>query len=140
MESSTTWSFPIDPVPAARIKQGRYGAYYPKTYEAFRRTARELVKKVVGKWKPVACALALEIIFLREQPKKTEREYPRGDVDNYSKSILDSLNEVAWNDDDQIVELHAYKRWADKGQPGSILVNIGTPGLVNLCPHCGKAR
>lgn len=33
----------------------------------------------------------------------------RGDCDNYSKALLDSLNGVAWIDDSQIIELHIYK-------------------------------
>ena len=32
-----------------------------------------------------------------------------GDVDNYSKSILDGLNGVAYEDDDQVVELQVRK-------------------------------
>lgn len=33
-----------------------------------------------------------------------------GDVDNYAKSILDGLNGVAWEDDEQVIELHVYRR------------------------------
>lgn len=33
----------------------------------------------------------------------------RGDIDNYSKTILDALNKVAWKDDRQITELRVFK-------------------------------
>ena len=33
----------------------------------------------------------------------------RGDLDNYVKLTLDALNEVAWDDDNQVVRLHATK-------------------------------
>ena len=33
----------------------------------------------------------------------------RGDLDNYVKLTLDALNEVAWDDDNQVVRLHAVK-------------------------------
>lgn len=54
--------------------------------------------------------------------KKTERckanlERPTGknlgDCDNLAKSILDSLNGIAYYDDSQIVELNVSKRWGD---------------------------
>lgn len=39
-----------------------------------------------------------------------------GDLDNRAKIVLDSLNGVAYDDDKQIVELHAY-RFDDKENP-----------------------
>lgn len=33
----------------------------------------------------------------------------RGDIDNYAKLVLDSLNNLAWIDDRHINELHLYK-------------------------------
>lgn len=39
-----------------------------------------------------------------------------GDLDNRVKVTLDALNGVLWTDDDQVVELHAY-RAEDKANP-----------------------
>lgn len=39
-----------------------------------------------------------------------------GDLDNRLKVLLDSLNGLAWRDDSQVVELHAY-RHDDKKYP-----------------------
>ena len=33
------------------------------------------------------------------------------DLDNLVKSVLDALNDVAWHDDAQIVELHVSKHY-----------------------------
>jgi len=33
----------------------------------------------------------------------------RGDLDNYVKLTLDALNEVAWDDDGQVVRINASK-------------------------------
>lgn len=32
-----------------------------------------------------------------------------GDLDNFCKTVLDACNTVLWNDDRQVVELHAYR-------------------------------
>lgn len=39
-----------------------------------------------------------------------------GDIDAYMKGLFDGLNGVAWIDDSQVVELHAYRR-DDKTNP-----------------------
>ena len=44
------------------------------------------------------------------------RPAKRGDTDNFLKVTLDSLNGIAYSDDSQIVEIHAY-RYDDKANP-----------------------
>lgn len=53
-------------------------------------------------------ALAVCVHFFR--PRKS------GDLDNLSKSLLDSLKGIAWDDDAQITELHFF-RHEDKENP-----------------------
>lgn len=36
------------------------------------------------------------------------------DLDNLTKAVLDGLNEVAWYDDAQIVQLHVEKKYSGK--------------------------
>ena len=55
----------------------------------------------------------LECFFAK--PKKTEFSYPpRGDCDNFFKSVADAGNEVLWYDDSQIVRLVCSKKWSDQ--------------------------
>ncbi len=51
-----------------------------------------------------------------------------GDLDNRLKSAGDSLKGLAWTDDKQVVEIHAFRRDA-KGQPGLqvIVTRVTTP-------------
>ena len=45
-------------------------------------------------------------------------EYPtkKPDADNIAKVILDSLNDIAFHDDSQIVELTVIKRWTEENE------------------------
>lgn len=58
--------------------------------------------------RPLTGPLAVEITLYR--PAK------RGDIDGYFKAAFDSLNGIAWEDDAQVVELHAYRK-DDKQNP-----------------------
>lgn len=57
---------------------------------------------------PLAGALILTVVFFR--PRRV------GDLSNRIKVLEDALNGVAWMDDSQIVELHAYRR-DDRANP-----------------------
>ncbi|MDC3414289.1 RusA family crossover junction endodeoxyribonuclease [Terrihalobacillus insolitus] len=45
---------------------------------------------------------------------KIYRPITKSDIDNYSKSILDSLNGILWKDDAQVVSLTANKYYSDE--------------------------
>lgn len=118
VDSTEKWSIfiPLEPVPASRPRLARSGrVYYSKRYASFRSEATRLLEAV--EWDPVfpvSGPLAVSVVFIRTRPKTTKRLAPRGDVDNYFKS-LDVLNKVVWKDDDQIVWTCVVKEY---GEPG----------------------
>lgn len=75
----------------------------------------------------------VEIIIERQIPKgasKADRaemmagiqlQLYKPDCDNVGKVVLDALNGVAYNDDQQVVELNIVKRWAKQGR---LLFNV----------------
>jgi Holliday junction resolvase RusA-like endonuclease len=55
---------------------------------------------------------------------KNAPPYPKCDVDNLAKGVLDALNGVAFADDSQIVELHVTKSYGDVGRTEVKLGNV----------------
>lgn len=53
-----------------------------------------------------------------KKPKTTKKYYPRGDVDNYAKGVMDAITQAEnhWKDDDQVVALTVTKRFTDEGE------------------------
>lgn len=76
--------------------------------QAFKQECRLRALTQVGADMPLAGAVAVTVRFYR--PRKA------GDLDNLQKVALDALNGIAWKDDKQIVEIHAY-RHDDKSNP-----------------------
>ena len=66
-------------------------------------------------------------------------KHQRRDVDNMLKLILDGLNEVAWNDDHQVVEVIGRKHFdAGEGRTVVQVIPVGTvPRSEATCEHCG---
>ena len=90
--------------------------FYGKRYTAFRRQAAALFE--ASKFPvefPLCGSLAVAAKFIVVPPKTTKRSSPRGDVDNYFKT-LDVLNEIVWKDDDQLVWASMSKEFGD--EPG----------------------
>ena len=120
----SSFTFFINPVPASRPRVSRYGTYYLPTYRKFKAEMQEIVAKNRGSFTKMKGPLAVTVICCVRKPKRTELSHPRGDVDNYAKAVLDSLNEVMWEDDDQIVQLTVFKEYRKDDKDPCILVEV----------------
>lgn len=119
------WTFNISPVAASRPRVSKWGAYYTGPYKEFKEKASEEVYRVLGTERelitePIVVSLEMYV----KQPKKTELEYPRGDVDNYVKAVFDAMNGKLWKDDSQIFAMFASKQWADRSSDGYFTLSI----------------
>ncbi len=58
--------------------------------------------------------LAVKVAFYLTKPKSVRREYPTvtPDTDNLLKSCFDAMNGLLWEDDCQIVNIEAAKRYS----------------------------
>lgn len=123
----TIYRLPINPIPCPRPKiavRGKFAnAYYPKAYQDWK---TECAKLLLSHDKPAQYTLVrLSCHFEVEQPKSTKLLVPRGDLDNYCKSLMDALTQADWwGDDNQVVHITASKQWAAKGEPGRIRFTI----------------
>lgn len=113
----------VTPVPASRPRVSKWGTYYGKNYEKFRREVRDILTQHTGT--PIVGPLFALIEIIVDPPKTTKRDFPKGDVDNYAKGPLDSMtsNGSFWGDDDQVVSLFVTKRFATPGEPCGIYVH-----------------
>lgn len=96
------------PVAKERPRYTRYGGVYtPKRTADFEATVAAAWREQQGETlieKPVTLWVNVGVVNMKK------------DLDNMVKSIADGLNGVAWLDDRQVVELHAWKYPADKGR------------------------
>jgi Holliday junction resolvase RusA-like endonuclease len=120
-----SYKFPINPVAASRPRVSKFGAYFTGPYKRFRSAAAIVINRILGRnFTPMSGKLAVDIKCFVTRPKSTKLEYPRADVDNYSKAILDSLNGKLWDDDSQIIALFISKQWANPDEEGYFVVEI----------------
>jgi len=118
-ESGLVFSIPLEPVAKQRarvLKSGR--SYTPKRTKDFETALVGIVKELY-KGEPLVGPLKLSVIFFVKKPKKPKclRPITRPDLDNYIKSINDSLNNILWIDDSQICEIRAKKSYSKSGGP-----------------------
>ena len=119
------WRFNISPIAASRPRVSRYGAYFTGPYKKFRSECSEEVYEVLGTdFELIEGPIIVDVELFITQPKKTKLEYPKADVDNFAKAVLDVLNNKLWVDDSQIHTLHVTKQWAEVGEPGYFLVGV----------------
>jgi Holliday junction resolvase RusA-like endonuclease len=105
--------FNTKPVPAARARISRHGAYFPKTYTDFRNELYRELMRVKKQYPKTFSAYKVEIEFICKRPKNPSNKYPVGDIDNYLKGPLDAITkaEMFWEDDIQVICLSGTKRY-----------------------------
>lgn len=98
--------------------------YDPKTSREYKDFVSLIAKQHAPKT-PLEGALDLEVNIYRDIPKSTtkknrelmRREIMRptvkGDIDNYTKALLDSMNGIIYGDDSQVVRLVANKFYSN---------------------------
>jgi Holliday junction resolvase RusA-like endonuclease len=103
--------FPIAAVPYTRVGTSKFGfKFIPKKENEYRNTLRKLA---LPQWrvKPLTAPLKVDIIFsfVKAKTSKLSHHIKRPDTSNLIKSIEDTFNKILWEDDCQIIELHARK-------------------------------
>ena len=132
------------PVPKGRPRFGRGRTYTPKTtrdYEArVSETAQEALQgagiaRTGGRVAVVVTALYGVPKSYRGKQRTDAllgMSYPSADADNVLKSALDGMNNVVYEDDRQVVQLGATKRWAREGEEEGLTIEVhyldGQPG------------
>ncbi len=123
---------PGDPVPASRPRirtfKARNGktissAYYAGAYKKYLNDAPSAIPESPTKFgKEVS--LAVSVTFYCKRPQKPANPYPKADLDNYVKAILDAIgkNGTYWHDDVQVVSLHARKEYTTDEPSTSVTI------------------
>ena len=118
------------PSPRPRVRvNGRFAnLYMPSEYVDWKDdvagTIRATHDPVPPEWFEAPVSVAAE--FICPPPKTTKLPFPKPDLDNYLKSLLDAATESAtlWKDDSQVHSTKTSKRWAAEGERTGIKLKI----------------
>ena len=103
----------VEPVPLARARFSGRHCYQPKRNREYRAVVQQAARSAMGGRKPLSGEVSA-VIKLYRRFKPTARNY--GDCDNHAKAILDGLNQIAFEDDRQVVRC-LVEKFTDKGNP-----------------------
>ena len=123
------FTIPGDPVPQPRPRvstRGGHGhAYVPAKHpvHSYRRAVAAAAKAAGAGVHGDAVEIIIDFVFAR--PKSHLRktglaadapQWPRKDIDNLEKAVLDALNGVAWHDDSQVVRVVKSKSYGTEAR------------------------
>ena len=112
-----SWSYLKDYV-LTRVPIKRRARFNVRTGRPYADPKTEADEKAVAgayRGEKLEGAVRLEVHVYRALPKarpkgvRSEPDIIRPDLDNIVKAVMDGLNGVAYDDDRQVVEIHAYK-------------------------------
>ena len=110
-------------VAKARPRVCKHGTYTPKRTKDYEQLIRNSYITQYGKFFEKGIPVQINIKAYKKPPKSTTKKnlklierglFPwtkKSDIDNICKSVLDSLNKVAYEDDGQVIKLKASKEY-----------------------------
>jgi Holliday junction resolvase RusA-like endonuclease len=124
-----TFSVPGDPVPQPRPRVSTRGgfarAYVPAKHgvHAYRAAIAGAARAAGAGVHGEPVSVVIDLVFARPKSHlrkaglaKDAPRYPRPDVDNATKAVLDALNGVAWEDDSQVTRLVVEKSYGTEAR------------------------
>ena len=131
-----TLTIPLIPMPAPRPRFSKLGTYNPKKYTDHKRAIALLAKRVFKLTdKPVKLVVFFYMPIPKSWSKKKRLEakslIPFGDIDNFSKSVMDALEGVAYENDKQVIELCAKKEYDENPR-----IEIELRETAKTCDNC----
>lgn len=122
---------PLPPRPASRPRftcRGRFAvAYTDKPYREWLDAAEALLKqqRMPEGW-DTSLPVELEATFQITRPKTSKLLYPKPDIDNYQKALMDAITQAGhiWADDCQVVHVSAGKSFTADADSEGILLRI----------------
>lgn len=111
------------PRPRFRVIGKFASAYMPKDYKVWKQKVAEFFTAANIKTGDAAVSVRLQVLVAR--PKTSKLRFPKPDVDNYAKSVLDAATEAGvWDDDTTVQELEVSKHWAEPDDEPGIHITI----------------
>ncbi|ARJ08752.1 MULTISPECIES: RusA family crossover junction endodeoxyribonuclease [Bacilli] len=103
-------------------KSGKFvQTYMPAAYTKHKEYIKEQMPKLM-----IESKLKVSLLFCFEPPKSWSKKkkttaigqykHTKPDIDNLIKTVLDAANSHLWKDDNQIVEIHSFKKFAEQAK------------------------
>lgn len=101
----------------------------PNTNDWERRVSTEAqkVRDMRREWDMASArSIIMEFIMSRPKslPKRVIDDIKRPDLDKLIRAVLDPLTGICYDDDSQIIEIQAHKRYADAGEATGVEIEI----------------
>jgi Holliday junction resolvase RusA-like endonuclease len=111
----------------------RWGVYYPPRYKQYRKALSELMtdEEVAVYTGPVDVG----IVITCQRPASTKLPFPKPDVDNYAKGVLDAANKVLLADDWLVRSLVVMKQWG-RSNVIDLFIKESSNAKRNPRSHC----
>lgn len=102
----------------------RWGVYYPKKYREFKAALAAAFIAVARPSLPRDGPCRVEVEIVAPRPKSTKLPFPKPDIDNYLKAVLDAATGSIWTDDWGVRESFTTKRWTEKGEKPFVRLRV----------------